>query len=516
MDIKKIRKIIKENEIELENINNKTDEYKDFSENAINERKIFLEQQNNSLKKFAKVYDTCISEIKTLEKSKGNDKKANKIINKNINSIYSKIEEVAKEVKGLSRGRIRDIISAYFGQIDKKVHNALYGKNTSFRNGLWRAYSSMVNKRYKNVPGYVLKNLGIGVLFVMAAGMSTVILPVSTTIMPTVGAIFGIFMANTVIKAASAAYNNLRYGGPFLKRKYDIQNGTYNENIANSLLKYRKSKLELSNSIEYTGKSSSSTAPIATTPVESKDEEKTEEKKLAKNKENIERVNDAIRNIDLNTAIKEQLASIIAGVNGIGRENVAEDLREKYSKLVAYYNYLYRTVDKKAEPVLKPETEERKVNKTESKVTKPNINDYGNIRMGLPGMEQGVKMSLNEAIRIVRDSKIPIEEKHNAMAKIIMTFGNGDAKENKTSSSKLSEFNRNEKEMAEIGRRIRSGKSTQADVNRLAELIYHFSGVDTHMGELYDEDYASNEYDRYVEDQKKYYESEEEKRGKSR
>lgn len=495
MDLDKVKRIIKENEEEIRNIDNADTLNIEYSKETLADRREFLVEQTNKLKEFLALFEENQRKIKGLEKTKTGNRENDKKIEKNINELNTNIEKAGKIVKKIERGKARNVVSSYFNQVDKKIHNVIYNKFGNLSNSFWKWHCGLVNRRYANVPKYILKNIVIGLGIVVVPGIIVSLAPALSGIMVYSGLAFGGFMANTLVKAFSANYNKIVYGGPLLQKEYKLLGGSYRENIDTALYQYKKSKLIVNSNTIGTKVTLNTNNEVNKSEVETVTNDNTDE-----NKKNsiIDKLNQEIRNFDLINSTLDDLRLIVAKANG--QENrLEEDVKAKYNQILVKYEMLQNKSEIR-ENVVEDNTEENinnqvsePVENEERKADKNvNVNDYA--KVSFPKMSDNTNLTFSKAISIVRNPKLSYEQKHDAMAKIIMTLGNRKRKPSNTPVEKLNKFNRDEREMAEIGRKIKNNTASDKDLNRLAELIYHFSG----QGDAF-EDYIDDEYERYLE-----------------
>ncbi len=225
---------IEEYEKELENLKKEKENY-DVADSYYISR---LNKQINGL-------STLIGELKKL-KEKEKSIKEHGYIKRNEKK---KLKELAKEVKAAENKynivvrnnstSPRDFFSSIIGQVDKKIHNFRYriGKDDIQEEKMkqkWENKKSKIGSRY--VKGGLLS------YFLPRAG----IVLVGAILMPTFSFAFGSAAATvasiglavggavTLGKTISTVYNKIRYGGPRLERQYNIQKGSFIENIKSS------------------------------------------------------------------------------------------------------------------------------------------------------------------------------------------------------------------------------------------------------------------------------------------
>ena len=204
-----------------ENINYlKNDSPLDFEEKQkkINE----LENERQEINNLIAYFSDTNAQIEELE-SKSSLSKEEK---DNLKKLRESLDNKRKDYNKKYQGRYRNVLSAYLGQIDKRIHNQIY-KN----NNLWRSKNKRVNDRYANIGKYFLKSLGITAGIALVPGLVSVFVP---AIAPYILAASSAYFGQSLIKTAAAIYNKVRYGGPKLQREYNISKDGWFENVKKS------------------------------------------------------------------------------------------------------------------------------------------------------------------------------------------------------------------------------------------------------------------------------------------
>ena len=241
MDYSYYEKLIIKNKQEIEALRRKE------TKTALDEEKIaYLEDLNKKIERFietCKNKDEKINEIKDkisdIEKDSEismTDKKTQiKAKQAEIKKIKKEKKELSTELSRTSRGRVHDILSSSIGNVDKRIHNWWYEGEK--HNKRWSNHCDIVNERYtrKGLLKYTSKRfLGIAI----AIG-SSFILPVFGGMVFTGAIAYGAF---TAVKTIFTIINKAKYGEPRLERKYDIQKGSWLENIKASVYKLGKQR----------------------------------------------------------------------------------------------------------------------------------------------------------------------------------------------------------------------------------------------------------------------------------
>lgn len=487
MDLNNIKKLIKENEQEIANLINELGLDKnhiDFSKlvkGNLSDRFTFLDEQTKKLKEYVTFCEQKRDELEKLEATKTDDKKEKKNINEKIASIKRELKNKGKDITKMSQGKVRSVISSFFGQVDKRIHNAIYAKETSISNRLWKNHENRVLKRYNNVSWYLVKNalimLGIvGIPFVLP------LLPASTGVINAFALGAGIFGGNTIIKTISAVYNKIRYGGPLLERKMPILNGSYLDNIKESFYQNRKSNLILSNEIVVSNSSLKPETAVSTATTETATTSKTNTKSTGSHVVDNSKliIINKIDTFNLGNDKIEDYASLISIVRSKGLESNLPTVvltghtlstKQKYDEIVSKYNALYEALKKKEEPVKKDEPvvidAPKAVDKPVSSPTKEDVKK----------LSIDSTMTFSKAISIVRDSKAHSkDELESAMGKLASTFGNRNKKADAGDIKKaLSDFNKSEKMLSEYGNKIKKGKANTEDKMIYQALLMHLA-----------------------------------------
>jgi len=236
MDYSKYENAIENFEKEIRQVEKNTS----LSKRKKEKKLTFLKEQHKNLQKHLetlKKVEKAMDEIRDNRELSIDDRR--KQLREKEVEIIRENEDFNKK----SHGKFRTVASALIGQLDKKIHNAVYNK---FNNGIWHNLSDKlwnmkylrVGKRYDNLPGYVGKNIliALGVLGV------TAVVPFLSVASPVIVSLVGAFTANTVFKTISTIYHQRKYGGHLLKRKYDIRDGKYRENIKDAIYEYQLSR----------------------------------------------------------------------------------------------------------------------------------------------------------------------------------------------------------------------------------------------------------------------------------
>lgn len=249
MKVEKIDELIRETEKEITRINEKDGEYATWSEESLKEREEFLKSLSSELSALKSKLVNTISEIKKLEEERDatTDVSVKREKEKKIVEKTKDLKQTKKSMDKLAPGKLRDVASSFIAQVDKRVHNAVYrektksGKDSKLGSFAWKIHEKLVNFRYNHPFGYFLGEIGAkaAVLTGFAlAGFAPALFPV----------LVGAMAAGTVIRGGTTIYNLIKYHGhPGLIRKFDIQKGSYSENIKNSLFKRKRTKKSISN-----------------------------------------------------------------------------------------------------------------------------------------------------------------------------------------------------------------------------------------------------------------------------
>ena len=541
MNYKDYTNLIEANEKEMEDIRNGIGEYSTYSRRAKNDRLTFLENQNEKLKSFNNALENAKKSIKNLEDNRELSDKEKRV---KIKSIKNELRNDYNQVKKMSQGKVRNILSASIGQIDKRIHNFLY-REGKLGNFLWDHKVSRVTKRYDNIPGYIIKNGLIALGIILVPGILVSLYPATFGgVLYAVAIADAAFLGNTIIKTGAAIFNKIRYGGPLIERHYTLKRGSFLENIKNSVFELRRHKktevsvtneksdietkpLEINNE-----KSSIDTNAKEETKVETKENKKEilinkinnfDEKKaplslirrvladayLVKNElkdgkyeafvneeKKLSNASNAIMSFDINKATFEDLASVVLSYDFVS-SRLSKEAQDKFALILQKY---YELGNKEKE------------HQKENNINKPNINDYGNI--GMYGKNDTDSVTFAHAISDIRNPKVSADKKEEAYAKLAVMFGknkrNTDVKGEIAKA--LNDFNRTEKRLAELGRQIDERKrlvKNNKDNNMLKQYTNEYIRLLYHLGKNDEiEDFIADEAYRYAEDKRNFEENE--------
>lgn len=157
------------------------------------------------------------------------------------------IDDSNKDIEYQQSGKIKDVISTFFNQFDKKIHNAIFtdknksGEDSAFRNKLWEFHENAFKKRYRDLDSFVKRNT-ILVTSLTVAGICFGQGGLSLMENFLYGA-SSLLMLDTTIKATVTKYNLYKYGrSPKLEKNKKILDGSYKENLKKAMLAYNNSK----------------------------------------------------------------------------------------------------------------------------------------------------------------------------------------------------------------------------------------------------------------------------------
>ena len=189
-----------------------------------------------------------------------------------------------------------------------------------------------------------------------------------------------------------------------------------------------------------------------------------------------------INSVDILKTDFNELSDVIACSYGL-EDMLTGTSKVKYNQILVKYEMLQKANN--CEKVNSNGRVAVEDNSVEDVGKKGSLNVKNYARVSFPAVSKDCNLTFNQAMSIVRDTKLSYYEKHDAIAKIIVTLRN----------RKLNNFNKYENEMTYICQKINANKADDKDLNRLAELIYHFSL----NGDMFEE-YIYDEYDRFVKD----------------
>ena len=439
----RLKRVFSKNKKELQEIEEKKKGVEKFSERGIEDRKEILRDNNELLSRFdyySSAYDKAVL---------ARDERSKYVNQKQVSFLEGIIQRS-------SQGKFRDVISSYFGQVDKKIHNMLYdGKNRS-SDIRWDRHCGRIIERYDNLTNYAISN-GFATILLSTVSIfagQVNFLPASTTSLISKVSI-GLTIAlatNCAAKIGSTLFNKKKYGGPLLEQSKMIFQGTYLENILNAKYALQRSK-------ELTGEI-------------------------------------VIRN-------SEPLVKIIQPSKVQPKKNTInldEDLALDASLLNS------------DDEIDIPEIEKLVDEKGEEELVEPNINNYGNINFGhiIPDAKYQTKegkltysQSISKARRVnVQDcSDDDYEAKIAAYDKLYNTFGKSKPRKKKSTDSgkALNDYNKTLKLLSEYGRKVHSGEATTQEYNTYMSLLFHLGKDDDFIAT-----FLEDECDRYMADKAEY------------
>ena len=152
---------------------------------------------------------------------------------------YRKITELKKmQSKGLkiNQGKVKNIISACFNQVDKRIWKKLFDNETVAADKRWKFFENRVWYRYQNLPHFIVER-GAAIVIIGVVSFSLAkFLPIWLLAL-----LNAPLVINTIGDIISTKYNNKHFNGPHLVQHKDLYNGSYLDNIKNAIYEYRKS-----------------------------------------------------------------------------------------------------------------------------------------------------------------------------------------------------------------------------------------------------------------------------------
>ena len=213
-------------------------EYNGISKEALKDRKAFLDDQNGKLNTFKTNAEKKVSEIRELNDKIKNEKdaKQRKELSKELKQKKNELNIEKQNVVSNSQGKTKEVISNYFNQIDKRIHNLLYRDN-KVGNTLWNWHCGLTNWRYNKIGTYSI----VGIL--ATAGVFIAASAIMPAAYPAIFALTGVTATNFIAKTGAALFNIIKYHDmPKLVQHKTIRKGNFLENINNALLERKKTK----------------------------------------------------------------------------------------------------------------------------------------------------------------------------------------------------------------------------------------------------------------------------------
>lgn len=467
----------------------------------------FLTEQNKNIGEFLTKYETITKQIEEL---KNNNSHQNK---KEIHYLNNELNREYKNIKKLSQGKFKDILSAGIFQLDKKFHNFIYQNDN-----LWNLKNKAVQKRYDKPVNYAIKNTGIAL---------APLIPGIITANPILIGIGSALLSRTAIKTGSTIYDKKNYDKPQLDRQEHIVYGNPIYNFRSSIYKFRKQRqliLDSKNKKENKVSNKIVENVISNKPTNTPDNSEF----VISNSENILRQKNIIHELENANTNEISLLSLSLLLNNINNLNIElnEQQQEKVKLLQSRYEFLKKEEKRKMENPAQEKNIEEVIHSLSTKkrhrrsekyhvelpkveTKKPDINNYANLdQFGI--LEQEEKsLTFARAISIVRDKNFHSQDEWEmAMKKLACTFGKNKRKK-KESKAVLNDFNKTQKLLAEYGRKIKGNNYTAEDKLIYNALMYHLAKYDVinfSFDTLEDDinDFIADEALRYANDCKKY------------
>mgnify|MGYP006916141993 CR=1 FL=1 len=338
MKMEKLKNIFKRNILEKERIARD-----DLKKEVKEDRLKIVERENNYINVLTKEHDQKVDEITTKYDELDNckDAKEKRIISNDIDELEDDFEIEDIKINKYMQGKKKNIISSYFGQIDKRINNRLFRK-TKVGNYLWDKYSKIISEKYNNFNKYLTINTGV-LLSVVGLGM---LFSMPLTLIAGCGSLIGL---KTLLSTISMKYNKDNFGGPLLKRFKTIYKGNYFDNIKTSKYAYNKAKVMVDDNIIVA-------APMDKSNIRKEFNRRNEElkaKELERNielekinheevkneidDEDIEVMSDINDDISLGIQLSDNDLSYLKAYSTIRKSNDNNDRIDAYSKLATTY-----------------------------------------------------------------------------------------------------------------------------------------------------------------------------------
>ena len=248
---------------------------------------------------------------------------------KEISTLNKSLNTKRKEYNKKYQGKIRDLFSAYIGQVDKKIHNVVY-KSNSF----WRNKNRRVSERYQHTFKYFIKNAGISALMYFGSGL--VLGPLAPAMFPVALGVSAAYLGQTVIKTVAAIYNKKKYGGPRLQRKYDISKSGYWKHVGDCWDEIVNSYTFSLSDVKRVNKAISISKDVPEgVKASAKDDSKDKSDSI---NTLVNSINKKLENIDVSSLSKEQMESIIKFISDNNlTDKLSDKAKEKYQQIVTRF-----------------------------------------------------------------------------------------------------------------------------------------------------------------------------------
>lgn len=234
--IDRLKKILKRNDWEIKNIQHET-----ISEGAMKDYVSNINSQNETIEKYLSENEKIDKKLARLHQEKNSQNK--ELIDCDIKDLEEEKEDAEDILYRTRQGKIKNIISACFNQVDKRIHNGVFDHQNKVSNFLWNNYEKRVHERYESLAGYITKNglimsalfliILIGYNFLPGLNLLTKLIEIGNAC----------FITNTIVKTISTIYNKWKFGGfNKLTRFKKLLRGNYIENIKATRYDYTRAR----------------------------------------------------------------------------------------------------------------------------------------------------------------------------------------------------------------------------------------------------------------------------------
>ena len=233
--IERLKKLFEKNKKEIVYV-----ETKEISDGAKKDYQKIFKKNNDLIDEYItenEIIDQNIAKYRQ-ERNENNAE----IIDCDIDSFMEEKKDTIKILDRAKQGKIKNIISTIFGQVDKRMHNAVYDNNSKISKSLWKNYKERVKNRYSDLSGYAIKNGIITAILTVINIVGFKVLPNLSGLFNAISAGTACFAGNTIVKIFSTIYNKNKFGGFKLSKHKTLFEGKYLENIKTSIFDYQKAK----------------------------------------------------------------------------------------------------------------------------------------------------------------------------------------------------------------------------------------------------------------------------------
>ena len=478
--IKEYKNIIEKNAKEIDYLMKNSD----LSDAARKERIEYLTGQSDICSKNINNITDVINKISDIEKNNDLSKSER---NKKLKEFRKKINMDRIEYQKFSeQGKYRNLFSSLINNVDKKIHNFVYKDQCSetakkIREKLYNYSLKRFNSRYENTFKYIVKNALITSAITIAPWVLAELVPALSGIMGIVMVVDGVFLGQTVLKSISAIYNNIRFDGASFERQYDIQKGSFMENIKSSW-----KRLTNNNSISYSVNKTNNVSSNTDTVIRNTNSDSNVSENLKSvltsnidsSKENVNdgKVSEKLKNI----LMRDKEESMTNG-SDLPPVSIEEDRNndKPFDNSTMPVHERVRRVDRLHNNVNASTITEQTVSSDMNQVTnnterKRRTDKYRNSNYNNENNTN--KMDFSTAVHVLRDKNgsYSDDEINTALTRVAKSFGSKNVTKEDI-RKKLGDYNKLEQLLSYYGHKVKNNNATEEEKNTYNELLNQFA-----------------------------------------